>query len=192
MNHPDSLRLAKERSDLIPSDIDLLVRIVEDKYHLEGCIVELGAYKCGATIALAKFSGRETYSFDLFGGLPYGPQGNGLDKFGRVDLEEIRPHTDRFPNIHLVQGMHEDTVPVLPPQKIAVAFFDSDFYDSHIVGLTSIWPMVVNEGVIIFHDWLFPDVQRAIKECIDPKDCSYYGRLPESNMGMIQKIDLPR
>jgi hypothetical protein len=189
MNHTDSIRLAKSLTDLIPSDIDWLVKLCEDKYHLEGCIVELGAFKGGATIAMAKTSNRQVYSFDVFGGLPYNIH-SAFDKFGNVTKEEVETNTCKFPNITLVQGLHEDTVPLFPPQPVMMVFMDSDWYDSHIVGLTNLWPMVVNEGVIVFHDWLFEDVQRAITDCIDPKDCSYFGRLPESNMGMIQKIDL--
>jgi len=64
---------------------------------------------------------------------------------------------------------------------------DSDFYSSHVVGLTHLWPMVVNEGLIVFHDWIFPDVRKAVREIIDPATYSYFGHVPGSNMGMVQK-----
>jgi hypothetical protein len=68
-----------------------------------------------------------------------------------------------------------------------MVFMDSDWYESHVVGITHLWPMLVDEGIVVFHDWLFNDVRRAIKDTIDPAACSFFGQLPHSNMGMIQK-----
>lgn len=190
MNYSDAMKLAVSRADTGQSDLELLQRLIEERKDLEGSVVELGSFKCGSTMAMAQVTNKTVYAFDLFGGLPYGDQG-AFNKFGNTDFEEIQSHICKFLNIRLIRGMHEDTVPKFAPQPLVLVFMDSDFYDSHRIGLSHLWPMVVPNGNVVFHDWTFDDVQRAIKDCINPKDCSYCGRLPESSMGMIQKIDLP-
>lgn len=187
MNYNDTMNLAAKLADTIESDLKLLQNLIEQRKDLPGCIVELGAYKCGSTIAMAQVTDKTVYSFDLFGGLPYGPQG-AFDKFGATDFDAIVRYTCRYPNIKLVRGMHEDTVPVFPPQPITLAFFDSDFYDSHVTGLENIWPMVVEGGIVVFHDWLFDDVQRAITDTVHPSTYGFRGQLKDSNMGAIFKV----
>lgn len=183
----NSLELAKSRSDLLASDIDLLVAAVRERNNLEGNIVELGAWKCGSTIALALGTGKLVFSFDTFGGLPYGEGQGGFEKFGNTDFAEICSTVEQFTNIILMRGKHEDTVPKFGPQKLSVIFMDSDFYSSHKVGLARLWPMLVPGGIIIFHDWKFHDVQKAIAEEIPEHERSFSGHLPDSNMGAIIK-----
>lgn len=182
----EAIKFGKSRSDCDSGCIDLLLRFVTDRANLEGCIVELGAYKCGATIAMAGVTNKTIYSHDTFGGLPYENQG-GFENFGNTDYEEIAAVTSAFLNIRLIRGKHEVTVPEFPAQPVSLIFMDSDFYSSHQIGLATLWPMLVPGGAVVFHDWTFHGVQQAIAEEIPATETSFLGRLQDSNMGAAVK-----
>lgn len=187
MNYTDAMDLACSRSDLIRSDLEILQQFIEARKDLAGNIVELGSYRCGSTIAMAQVTDKEVYAFDLFGGIPYEPCCPAFDKFGDVDIDEIFRHTCRFPNITLVIGKHEDQVPRFAVQPLSFIFMDSDFYSSHFVGLTYFWPMLVSQGAIVFHDWLFREVQQALYDTLEGRMVTFCGQLPGSTMGAIVK-----
>lgn len=191
MRFEDAVALGKSRSDCSSASIDALVRQVKTlaDQKVAGCIVELGSYKCGATICLAAATAqydevpRTVYGFDLFGGLPYGENQEGFQNFADADFEEIQAAVASFPNIELVRGLHEETIPVFAKQTIALLFLDSDFYESHRVCLEHLWPLVSEGGAAIFHDWSFPGVQRAVAE----NGLSGHPISDSPNMGIIVK-----
>ena|ERR1700719_481411 len=199
MNFEEAVALGKARSDCHPDNIDTLVRIVSRLQDVPGDIVECGSYKCGATIAMAAasrglkrispflrpHSTKTVYAFDLFGGLPYGV-GAGFENFSNANYEEIESVTSQFPNIVLVRGHHEDTIPMFPNLSVSLLFMDSDFYTSHKVALEHFWPLLSSGGMIVFHDWSFPEVQKAISIAIPEPFTS--GQFTDSpNMGFIVK-----
>lgn len=164
------IELAKQRSDCHSSNIDTLVRLVNELQDVPGDVVEIGAYKCGATIALASAAsiGKRVYAFDLFGGLPYG-DGVGFENFADADFKEILEATAPFKNIVLIKGLHEDMIPGFAkyrPFPLSLIFMDSDHYSSHKVCLSHLWPLLSPGGVVVFHDWGLEGVQRAIRETI--------------------------
>lgn len=191
----DAVALGKSRSDCVPSNIELLISLVGDTAHLPGNIAELGSYKCGASIAmaaaaqyygdLASVRPKKVFAFDVFGGLPY-EENRGFAYFRDADYEEIQRVTAPFENLILVRGKHEDTVPNFQT-PLALIFMDSDFYESHLVCLRHLAPQLLPGGVIVFHDWGFEGVQRAIEQTIG-KDADFaifdhIGSAP--NMGAI-------
>lgn len=185
MNLDEAISLAKSRSDCHPSNIDTLVQIVNELKDVPGAIVEVGSYKCGATIALAVAAPeKKVYAFDLFGGLPYG-DGVGFENFAKNDFNEVQAVTFGFENITLIQGLHEETVPEFPRQPISLLFMDSDHYSSHKVALEHFWPMLSSGGVVVFHDWSFEGVRRAVFEVLGAIGAQ---QLRDSkNMWVIQK-----
>jgi len=183
----DAIALAKSRSDCAPENIDSLVQIVNELADICGSIAECGSYRCGATIAIASVTSKQVFAFDLFGGLPYG-EGAGFENFGNVDFEEIKSTVAPFPNLFLIKGRHEKTIPCFSPRPLSLIFMDSDFYWSHWTCLSYFWPMLSSEGKIVFHDWSFEGVQKAIKEVIPPDQILESGIVPSSpNMGYITK-----
>ncbi len=159
------IELAKQRSICHPNNIDTLVRIVNELKSVSGDIVECGSYKCGTTIALTADPLKKVYAFDMFGGLPYG-EGAGWEHLGDGNFEEIQSVTVQFPNIVLVRGRHEETIPKFPNQPVSLIFMDSDFYASHKVCLEHLWPMLSSGGMVVFHDWAFECVQQATFEVL--------------------------
>lgn len=188
MNFDDAIALAKSRSDCEPKNIDTLVRVVRELAALPGSIIECGSYRCGATIAMAAADPlRNVFAFDTFGGLPYG-EGVGFENFANTSFAEILEVTSQFPRLILVQGRHEDTVPVFPATPICLLFMDSDHYSSHQVCLKHFWPQLCSGGYVIFHDWVFDGVQRAVNEVIPRNEIRTSGRFEDSpNMGFIIK-----
>lgn len=188
MNFDDAIALAKSRSDCEPKNIDTLVRVVRELVNLTGSIVECGSYRCGTTIAMAAADPlRTVFAFDTFGGLPYG-DGVGFQNFANTSFGEILEVTSRCPRITLVQGKHEDTVPVFPLTKICLLFMDSDHYSSHQVCLKHFWPQLCSGGYVIFHDPSFEGVRKAIAETIPSNEIASTGRFADSkNMGYIVK-----
>ena len=191
-----AVELGKSRSDCHSSNIDSLVQIVNSLRDVPGDIAECGSYRCGASIAMAATAelhptGKEVYAFDLFGGLPYGDSQKGFENFAGVDFEETVDVTDPFPNLYLVQGLHETTIPKFVQGNhtpLSLIFMDSDFYESHKVCLTHLWPLLSSKGMVVFHDWSFPGVQQAIAETIPTNEIAASGTLESSpNMGYIVK-----
>lgn len=180
--------LAKSRSDCAPQNIDTLVRIVNELKDVPGSIVEVGSYRCGATIAMANAGiDKVVYAFDLFGGLPYGND-VGFDNFADADFQEILVNTSQFFNIVLLRGLHEETIPKFTCPPLSFIFMDSDHYSSHKVALENFWPTLSSKGIVAFHDWSFPAVQRAIAETIPEDERASSGTFPDSpNMGFIVK-----
>lgn len=184
----DAIALAKSRSDCHPSNVDTLVHLVNELGDVPGSIVEIGSYRCGATIALAAADpNKHVYAFDLFGGLPY--RDAGFENFQDANFVEIQEITASFPNITLIRGLHEETIPAFSDQPLSLIFMDSDHYSSHKVCLDRLWPMLSSGGVAVFHDWSFPGVQRAICETIPENEKKRYGCFEgeSRNMGRIVK-----
>lgn len=194
------VKYGKSRSDCSSECINNLVERIEAQAHegLPGDIFECGAWRCGATIAMAAAAeyydtGKHVYAFDTWGDLPYGPDQQGFENFGNVSYEEVLQATTPF-SITLFRGKHEETVPSFAAirktlgQEISLLFMDSDFYSSHLVCLRNFWPLIPHDGCVMFHDWSFPDVQQAIKDAVNEQEYSRYD-LPHS-MGMIVKREL--
>jgi hypothetical protein len=199
----EAIAIGKKRSDCGPENIDTLVKIIRESIDIPGAIAELGSYKCGATIAMAAASQyyalpntpcKNVWAFDLFGGLPYGPNQNGFQSLGNTDFKEIMEACKPYA-INFIKGVHEETVPAWAqsyPRKLSLIFMDSDFYSSHVVCLKYLWPMLSPGGSIVFHDWKFADVQKAIKEVFDMREkrkCDYFDQMiaESQNMGLIRK-----
>jgi hypothetical protein len=188
----DGIAWGKTRSDCAPEQIDLLLQVVEETKNVAGDILEVGSYRCGATVAMAASNpAKNVYAFDLFGGLPY-PEHPDFRSFGETDFEEIAGVVRNFPNIVLVRGRHELTVPEFAKaaKPVSLLFMDSDFYSSHLVSLLNFWPLIPLGGAVVFHDWTFEDVQLAVKQTINPADCVYRGS--SVNMGMVMRTSFSR
>src|ERR1700677_2487093 len=184
------IEVGKARSDCSGAQLDLLLGFVEDTRAIPGDIVEIGSWKCGASIMMASASPEKTvYAFDLFGGLPYG-EGKGFENFAHTDWGEIVEATKPFRNLKLVRGRHEDIIHGFASafgHKLSLIFLDSDFYSSHAVALANFGPKLSPGGLIVFHDWSFPEVQKAVNEFCKPEEYQMlHGNL--LNMGALRKL----
>jgi hypothetical protein len=93
------------------------------------------------------------------------PGGFNSDSFEEQLEDAIRIFdSDRFipykPRIHLVKGDIETSVPQYvyenPGMRIALLHFDVDLYRPTLTALNSLWPLVVNGGVVAFDEYGIP------------------------------------
>lgn len=178
------------RSDAHAEELDLIIQMVEETRGVPGDIFEIGSWKCGTSgVMAAKAPDRLVYAFDMFGGMPPGIKGPPWDFFDGTTWEEIVATAANFPNMRLVRGPHEETVPAFAYFKrpISLMLMDSDHYASHKISLEWLAPLVSREGVIMFHDWMFDEVQRAVSEEINPEEWKILTGCDTQRMGFLRK-----
>lgn len=173
--------------------LETLVALVKHVRGIPGDIVEIGAWKCGTTVHLADADWQKTvYAFDLFGGMPY-PDTTEFQNFADVDFESIKQLVSNLPNIMLVRGRHEETIPLFARYRrpISLLYMDSDWYSSHMVALEHLAPLVSANGLIVFHDWQFPMVQQAAVDILTESQweplAGYEFNPPERPMQVLRK-----
>ncbi len=101
---------------------------------------------------------------------------------------------DRFipykPRIHLVKGNIEETVPAYveenPGMRISLLHFDVDLYRPTLVGLQTLWPLVVPGGVVLFDEYGIPPWEgesKAVDEFFEGQDVEFHRFDWSSNPG---------
>jgi O-methyltransferase len=146
-----------------------------------GLVVEAGTARGGAAIVMAsaKASGRPMKVYDVFGMIPPPSDKDGddvHDRYARIvggestglggdvyygyrdDLyEEVRASFERYGvppdrcDIDLVRGLFQDTMDLDEP--VALAHLDGDWYESTMVCLERIAPLLVPGGRIVVDDY---------------------------------------
>ncbi len=158
--------------------IMFLLQCVKETDQLEGDIIELGSYKGGNAIMIAKFlkqigSKKKVYACDTFEGIPYeddfvgNPKGKGLLSDTNFDfvLKQIKKYgvDDK---IFLLKGLFSDTLNDLTTRKFSLVFIDCNVYASTKFAINFVYPRLVNDGVLISHSY---GVQKG------PEDKSQWG-----------------
>lgn len=160
---------------------------------IAGAIVECGVWKGGSMMAAALAlrslgsTRRQLYLFDTFDGMPPpGPEDRDLhgrhaaewlcedSSFGEkvraccglAEVREAMRRTGYLPEkIVFTPGRVEDTLPALAPERIALLRLDTDWYESTAHELDSLWPRLVEGGVLIVDDYgHWQGAQQAVDE----------------------------
>jgi len=147
-------------------DMGNLLLFLKETENLEGDVLELGTYKCGTTIMMARFlkkigSKRRIFGCDAFMGLPYedkhSSQKNTTGMLSDVTLEEVEKKVTKFgmnDKITIIKGLFEETLSkVLSGKKFSMVLLDCDLYDSAKFSLEFVYPRIVKGGLIIFDDY---------------------------------------
>jgi len=152
-----------------------------DAQGIEGSLIEAGCALGGSAIvmATAKARSRRLEVYDVFGMIPPPSEYDGVDVhkryaeilsghspgidgntyYGYEDnlLAQVRDNFKRYrispedSNVHLVQGLFQDTLRVEEP--VALAHLDGDWYESTMVCLERIEPFLVPGGALIIDDY---------------------------------------
>ena len=158
-----------------------------------GCVIEAGAALGGSSIVLgsALRGSRPLYVHDVFGLIPPPSERDGTDVQARYAsiaageskglggdtyygyredlLGEVRDAFARLGvpveenDVHLVQGLFEDTV--TGDEPVALAHLDGDWYDSTMVCLERIVPRLVPGGRVVVDDyWFWSGAREAVRD----------------------------
>jgi O-methyltransferase len=132
-----------------------------------GVIAECGSWRGGMSAAMAEARpGSTSYLFDSFEGLPpigdldgerthaaYVAAGTNLEAPESAAVEAMRRSGST--DFHVVKGWFSDTLPSVAAEapKIAILRLDGDWYDSTMVALAHLFPLVVADGLVIIDDY---------------------------------------
>jgi O-methyltransferase len=147
------------------------VALVRRGRLVEGDLVECGTWRGGMSAAMAwAVPGRHSVLFDSFEGLPEpkavdrpartvpwfsdeSPQPGNLraDEASAIEAMKRVGQSD----FEIAKGWFKDTVPAWAEKKrpIAVLRLDGDWYDSTILCLEQLWPLVSPGGIVIIDDY---------------------------------------
>jgi len=132
-----------------------------DQIKSPGAIVEIGAYRCGTTIELAKHCpDRTVYALDAFGGP------GKIDSFKNVDFGDVQADTAPYPNIRLVRGDICETVKTLN-DPVALILIDCDDGEPCDVALEHLVPLLVEGGRIVVDDAEFEGIKQSCNKYLD-------------------------
>jgi O-methyltransferase len=143
-----------------------LVRSFRD---VPGDIVECGCWRGGMSGAMAVVApGRQSVLFDSFEGLPDPGDDDGEEAqrwsrdvrhWDNCTADEAAAHEAMVragsTGNRVIRGWFDDTVPAWAQEQrsIAVLRLDGDWYDSTMVCLQNLFPLVVPGGVVIIDDY---------------------------------------
>ena len=109
---------------------------------------------------------RKVYVADSFAGLPPpNPEcypadtGDSLHTFRElaIPLEQVRANFARYDllddDVVFLQGLFQDTLPLLKAERFALLRLDGDMYESTIVALTNLYPRLSPGGFVIIDDY---------------------------------------
>jgi SAM-dependent methyltransferase len=161
-------------------EIGKTLKIIEAN-KVQGLFIEAGCALGGSAILIAQLKkpNRRFNVYDVFGMIPSPSNKDGNDVIERYDviqqgksigingqtyygyrnnlMEEVKANFLNFNlplepnNIHLIQGLYEDSLVIREP--VAFAHIDCDWYASVMVCLTRIVPHLVKDGGIIIDDY---------------------------------------
>jgi O-methyltransferase len=141
-----------------------------------GAFVECGLWKGGSLMAAAArlkdrgVTDRDVVGFDTFTGMtdpteedvdfrgvPQVPQDKGSQMPKGMSLPEVTENlrSTGYPaeRIRLVEGDVRETLPGEAPEQIALLRLDTDFYDSTRHELETLYPRLVDGGVLLIDDY---------------------------------------
>jgi len=165
----------------------------------EGAVVELGAFKGGTSVWLARtlralgLESSKVIAFDAWDGFP--PRRSILDLYEHPrcvfrDLDAVRAYTEPY-GIELVVGDIAETAPErLASEAILLAFIDTDNYSGARAALEPIRDNLVPGGAIIFdHYFTTTDYAYTVGERIAGQEAlADAGLLQLSGTGVFVKL----
>jgi O-methyltransferase len=132
---------------------------------IQGDIIELGTYKGGSAILMARLlkqigSTKKIYACDTFAGHPYNDQipfKRGKGEFSDTNVNYVKAKFKKFgveESIVPIQGLFEETLfRELSDERFSFAFIDCDLYESTKHALTFLIPRMEHNSIIAMHDY---------------------------------------
>jgi asparagine synthase (glutamine-hydrolysing) len=196
------------------SDLFDRVQAIE-RSGAEGILIEAGCALGGSAIVMASAKSRDRpfYVYDVFGMIPPPSENDDADVQRRYEViksgqsegikgdtyygyirdllakvnESFRRHglPVHDNNIHLVQGLFQDTLHVTAP--VALAHLDGDWYESVMTCLRRIEPHLVSRGVLVIDDYeSWSGCRKAVDEYFSDK-MDGYEFIRKSRLHIVRK-----
>ncbi len=165
-----------------------------------GDIVELGAWVGLTTCYLAaacRVRGHGcVHAVDTFKGTKEGDtQYGSIEKLGGSTLREFRDriHTARLDDrVHTLVGLTSDMVREYRGRPIRMLLIDADHSYDGVRSDFELWsPLVVPGGLIVFHDYLMPDVARFVDTVVAerPDMAIAPGQVVDNVMAVTKRVE---
>jgi len=175
-------KLVRYESGLPIEHIKILIQEINKSKNLSGDIIECGSNRCGTTSILALYLKKNNINKKIYA----------LDSFSGFIQEEIRKERDleltEFPEnsyhynsfnyvkrkieklklskiIILKKGYFQETMPTIN-SDFCVALIDCDLGESMKFAAEHIWPRLVHDGILFFHDYGWKGYQN-VKPTVD-------------------------
>jgi O-methyltransferase len=181
------------------------LELVRSWRDVSGDIVECGSWRGGMSGAMAQsVPGRHSVLFDSFEGLPDAQPIDGATAVhwstavrdydncmadeGSAHLSMRRAGSDDY---EIIKGWFDQTVPAWAARHrpIAILRLDGDWYDSTMVCLESLFPLVVPGGGVIIDDYYMWDgCARAVHDYLSKVSAPERIRSSPSGVAYITKI----
>lgn len=160
---------------------------------IDGCFVECGVGAGAQLMAMVLAdTGKDIIGFDSFEGIPLASEHDdsqpGIGEFTPVEnrlvssgitvhsMENVLKNFEQFniqcPTLKLIKGWFQNTLPKFKPVPIALLRLDGDLYESTIVCLQYLYPMVSVGGVVIADDIALAGCKKAFLDYFN-------GEIPE-------------
>lgn len=157
--------------------------------NIKGDFVECGV-ACGNNLAAMALAGRHAYGFDSFEGIPWaGPKDKEQPGIGSIDkinkskigvlessgvtvhgIDDVHENFKRWglQNYTLIKGWFQHTVQDFD-KPISVLRLDGDLYDSTMVCLQALYPLLSKDGILIMDDWNLEGCRMAFDDYFQGK-----------------------
>lgn len=160
-------------------------RLAKEMQSVDGCFVECGVGAGAQLMAMAvTWTRKDIIGFDSFEGIPLASEHDesqpGIGKFTPVadrlvssgvtvhSVENVFGNFEKMgigcPNLRLIKGWFQNTLPKFQPVPIALLRLDGDLYESTLVCLQYLYPMVSVGGVVIIDDYALAGCRKAVEE----------------------------
>lgn len=166
------------------ADVDLqnLLNGINETKQLSGNIIECGTYRCGTCSILASYLKsnsimKKIYALDSFSGFNTAE----LKKERESCLTDVPLDSHDFSSYEYVQkkikklGLSDIIIPVKGffqetlskiDSDFCMGFIDCDLYESALYSAEKVWPRLVDNGVLFFHDYEYEHF-KGIKMAVD-------------------------
>ena len=158
---------------MVPSkDYVKCLNLISKFSKIDGSIIECGVWRGGMAGGIAEVLGseREYYLYDSFEGLPKAKEVDGItalewqentggDSYydnckAEIEWAQKAMKKSKAKNVNIVKGWFDETIPKFKSANpIAILRLDADWYDSTMVCLEHLFPLVNKGGLIILGDY---------------------------------------
>jgi hypothetical protein len=158
---------------VFPSDAYLIYSIAKTQEKLDGDMAEVGVYQGGSAKLICEAKGkRNLYLFDTFEGLPdvsnvdthFGKKFWDKDQFNNTTEDSVKKFLSDYENVNILKGIFPDSAKSIQGSKFSFVHLDADLYKSTIDCLRYFYPLLINGGIILIHDFHADGIKKAISE----------------------------